>query len=266
MLTNRYDRLPLNIKFNFQRFVDVAATNYAGHNLNKNNFHTSNIANFPERLSIRIGNNLSSRTLTVDEQLQERSQLIATKLQQLEDSKIQHIDKYGSDLDYKAEMSSYGESFPWFVDSEGRLIDFNQEVQLVDSIKLVTRFLETKLGINKSEISEVKLTENIESLLENENLTVLTLFEKVKDLYDSSADKNIFKEIQNSNNPSEANSAVESLNIQRTNSQPFGAALAGQTTLNEIAVKFQNLQWGWTIDNVNFTINACISSYFSFFH
>jgi len=85
----------------------------------------------------------------------------------------------GSDIkEIYGSTSSYGEGFPWLIDEDGKVIDFNKSISLFNGVKLISRYLETRHGINKENLSDVKFTELLEPFKNNANVTVLELFNK----------------------------------------------------------------------------------------
>jgi len=83
----------------------------------------------------------------------------------------------------KSPSSTYAESFPWFVDEEGKRIDYDQPIRMFDGVKLISRYLETRYLVNPELISEAALTELLKLFTENENITVAELYDHVSSLY-----------------------------------------------------------------------------------
>jgi len=61
---------------------------------------------------------------------------------------------------------------------------------MFDGVQLVSRFLETRYGVNPGQISEAKLTEVLEYFKDNKNVTVLDLYDRITKIYDE--DQNFF--------------------------------------------------------------------------
>lgn len=130
-----------------------------------------------------------SSTPTIEEQLQERIEKMNLNKLNSNEMKEQLLfefkDKYGLDLNYSStpNMSSYGESFPWFVDENNKIIDYNKSIRLFDAVKLVSRYLETRYRMDPNLISEVKVNELVEPFKENKEITVLELFNHIQNTY-----------------------------------------------------------------------------------
>ena len=78
--------------------------------------------------------------------------------------------------------SSYQESFPWFYNEDG-IIDYNKSIRLFSpraySIKLISKFLESKYIMDRTEISSAKIQEFINIFKDKEEVTILELFNHV---------------------------------------------------------------------------------------
>ena len=56
-------------------------------------------------------------------------------------------------------ITNYSESFPWFIDSDGKLLDFNKPIKLFEGVQLISKYLEHKLNTESIQISESKINE-----------------------------------------------------------------------------------------------------------
>lgn len=147
------------------------------------------------------------------------------------------------------ESSSYEESFPWLVDSNGQNIDLNKDIRLFDGVQLVSRYLEQRLKMDPNLIPEVKLTELLEQFQENKEITVGDLFDHVYNLYKKDQDGFKSKMVENliSSNDSTAD-------LSNNISEPLGKF--GNITLNEIATSLKDLKWDLLLNNAQVTVNA----------
>lgn len=145
--------------------------------------------------------------------------------------------------------TSYAESFPWFIDETGKVIDFNKPIDLFNGVKLISQFLEKRFGEDKNFISEVKISELLELFKDNDNVTVLELYNHVGRLYNK--DKNSFVKdlIDNSDKIS-----ISDNTVNLNSFKPLG--LYGDRTLNEIAEGLLNLNWNFILDSTKLTLNA----------
>jgi hypothetical protein len=148
-------------------------------------------------------------------------------------------------------FSNFSDSFPWLVDTDGKIINFNKTIDLFDGVKLISQFLEKRYNVEKDLISEVKLTELLELFKDNKNITVMELFNYIGNIYNrdkNSLLKNLIpeKEIL-------APSVTENT-INLTNLKPFG--VYGDKTLNDIGMGLLNLKWETILDTTKVTLHA----------
>ena len=162
----------------------------------------------------------------------------------------------GSDIkEIYGSTSSYGEGFPWLIDEDGKVIDFNKSISLFNGVKLISRYLETRHGINKENLSDVKFTELLEPFKNNANVTVLDLLNHKSEIYDKNKNSLVKDLISGSDKTSvgdvsSGNAGVENL----TGLKPFGAF--GEITLNEIGEKMLKLRWDYIYNTTQITVNA----------
>jgi hypothetical protein len=158
-------------------------------------------------------------------------------------------------------LSSYEENFSWLTDDNGKIIDFNRKVNLFNGVSLISNFLEKKYGLNKSDISDKKLSEFISIFSNNKDVTILDLFNHVGQLYKQ--DKNSFCNIvaqlttesdEASLNKENTKAITENFLNTWNSNRPLGQL--GETTLNEVAVGLKNLKWDVIFDKTQISLNA----------
>jgi hypothetical protein len=163
-------------------------------------------------------------------------------------------------------FSNYRESFPWLVDTDGKIIDFNKTIDLFDGVKLISQFLEQRYNVEKDLISEVKLTELLGLFKDNKNITVIELFNHIGNIYNrdkNSLLKNLISEkeilapsslLDPAKIAEREGQAVVENTINLTNFKPFG--VYGDKTLNEIGTGLLNLKWETILDTTKVTLHA----------
>lgn len=112
--------------------------------------------------------------------------------------------------------------------------------------------MEKRFEVDKTQISDVKISETIEIFTKNKDVTVMELFSHVSKLYENNKDN--FKLFSDSLS-SDVN--YSSLNTNNTNifnsSRPLGKY--GDISLNELCVKIRDSQWEVILDKLPFTVN-----------
>ena len=161
-------------------------------------------------------------------------------------------------------ISSYGESFPWFFDENGRSIDYTKKVSLFDGVKLISNYISKRKNIDQDLISETKLTELLKPFESNPDLTVLELFNHFSSLYDKDKEKiiNVVKNfsLASTEGPADpTNVVLGAPTIGRevdplVTLKPFGTL--GDKTINEVAVFLRDLKWDVLLDKTQITLNA----------
>ena len=219
-------------------------------NLNKDNFigknliHTSAILYYPVS-----GNEEVNRIIELA--IDRESSIRNARLSEL--SLIKYEEKGVEEDSIDLGISSYKESFPWFVDEEDKLIDYHKPLSLFNGVKLVSHYLETSYRLNKDQLSEVKITEILEPFQDNEKVTVLELYNHISRLYNN--DKENFNKLFEKGTSESSNSSAGGDGIGRgeegidTNTignllqseKPFGKY--GDITINELAVSLKHLKW-----------------------
>ena len=161
-------------------------------------------------------------------------------------------------------LSSFGESFPWLMDENGKVLDYNQTVNLDNAVKLISHFLEKKYGVDKSLFPENILTELFEPIKNNKDLTIIEFYNHTAAIF--SNNKDMLSNLLLENTPlSPSGKGADVLdnsylpdgsvttNILNS-SKPLGSF--GDTTLNEIAIGLRDLKWEFIYNTANITVNA----------
>jgi hypothetical protein len=87
--------------------------------------------------------------------------------------------------------STIEESFPWFV-KDGKILDYNQSVELNNGVELANHYLKTKLGVSTSEISNLKIKFILgEFLKDSENTSIINFYNHLSRL--SKEDDSFYK-------------------------------------------------------------------------
>ena len=141
--------------------------------------------------------------------------------------------------------SSIGESFPWFLDDEGKNIDFRKPISLFNGVKLISNYLEKRFEMDKNLISEVKINELLKPFEEKKEVTVLELYNHVAGIYKN--DNESFKVIVDKLSSGSSKKSWEDL-------KPLGEY--GEITLNEAFLTLKDLKWDLILNNTRATINA----------
>ena len=163
-------------------------------------------------------------------------------------------------------ITSISESFPWFVDKEGKCIDYNKPISLFNGVKLVSHFLEKRYGLNNDLISEVKITEILEPFQGNEKVTILDLYNHISRIYNK--DKDSFNKLfeigtSESDNSSAGGDGIatvgegidtNTLGNLFNSSKPFGKY--GDISLNEIGVSLRDLKWDVILNHGQIVVNT----------
>lgn len=144
-------------------------------------------------------------------------------------------------------ISDYEDSFPWLLDENGNKIDFNEEVDWVEGVRLVHQFLQKRFDLDKDDISIVKISELIETFKDNGISTVLDLFNQVEIIYNNNKNSIISEVIHEEITASKISSEIAELKSM----EEFG-----DKTLNELAEYLLNLKWDFIYNSVNITIHA----------
>ena len=154
---------------------------------------------------------------------------------------------------------SFEDNFSWFVDSEGKMIDFNQKVNAFDGVKLMHNFLEKRYGLNKDTVSDVKISEFLSIFAEGKDVTVLDLFNHVHSLYleDKESFMSLIKDLgkESSESISQDLKNIFETFLQTSNpNEPLGEF--GRKTLNEVILDVKNLNWDVLYNNIKLTMNV----------
>ena len=135
----------------------------------KNLIHTSAILYSDPKINLELNKVILRSEEILEEERLSNSQLVKynDKIEQEKEEDLQELNN-----------SSYQESFPWFYNEDG-IIDYNKSIRLFDSIKLISKFLESKYIMDRTEISSAKIQEFINIFKDKEEVTILELFNHV---------------------------------------------------------------------------------------
>lgn len=179
------------------------------------------------------------------------------RLSQLQLIKYKETPVEEGDTDYMPPCSTYAEAFPWYVDEEGRNIDYNKPVNLFDGVKLISHYLETRYQMDPNLISNVQLSELLELFTNenNENVTVADLYDHVSQKFQED-ESNFTKKLKNETENFSDNLLTDE--DESNTSKPFGQH--GEITLNQLGValkeKIKDLNWEFIYNNTKLTING----------
>ena len=159
------------------------------------------------------------------------------------------------------DLSIYEENFSWLIDSEGKKLDFNKKVNLLNGVSLIPTFLEKRYGMDKGGISDVKLSEMLSIYSNNKDISVLELFNHVSQLYKE--DKNSFNNIigyittvpEGVSISKESEEKMSEIFLNTWNSdRPLGEI--GNSTINEVVVGLKFLKWYVIYNSTQISLNA----------
>jgi len=229
--------------------------------LNNNNlsFNNNYLRSFLHSTAILKSNPLNPQPVTLEATgpSNPRSPILEAveRLERERLSSLQFMKYQAKPAEEEAEwyLNSFYESFPWFVDAEGKNINYIQSIRMFDWVQIVSRYLETRSGLNPGLISEAKLTEILELFKENESITVSDLYDHITKI--STEDKNSFF----TKLTSETENLSENLLTEEYNtSKPFGQY--GDVTLNQIGVSLKenlkDINWELVYDQTRLTIHG----------
>ena len=211
----------------------------------------NNILNFLKNKTLLGKNFIHSSAISYSNEISKASlsKILENSLENEKLSNLQLV-KYKrevveEDLSDLGITSSNTESFPWFFDDEGKIIDYNKPISLFNGVKLISNYLEKRFEMDKDLISEVKITEVLKPFEENKDVTILELYEHVSGLYNK--DNESFKVIVEKLSVNSDNKALDSI-------KPLGEY--GDITLNEAFLYLKDLKWEFILNNTKATINA----------
>lgn len=139
----------------------------------KNLIHTSALLYSDPKINLELNKVILRSEEILEEERLSNSQLVKynDNIEQEKEEDLQELNN-----------SSYQESFPWFYNEDG-IIDYNKSIRLFSpraySIKLISKFLESKYIMDRTEISSAKIQEFINIFKDKEEVTILELFNHV---------------------------------------------------------------------------------------
>jgi hypothetical protein len=89
---------------------------------------------------------------------------------------VKYNDKVDTDELKDLDLSSFKDAFPWFIENDGQLIDFNKPIRLFDIVKLISNYLEKRYNVDKNFLSDVTISKLIEPLKDKGEMTIKDLF------------------------------------------------------------------------------------------
>lgn len=148
-------------------------------------------------------------------------------------------------------ISDMATVFPWFLDENGKIIDFNKSIKLFNGIKIISIYLEKKLGMDTTLIPEGKLSELIEPFLKDEKISVLELLNHIRKKINS--DKDFLNSLSENLN---SYSSTVSENVVDPNSNINSPKALSDYTLGETYSYIKNLNWKFMLNNTEITLNT----------
>jgi hypothetical protein len=161
------------------------------------------------------------------------------------------------EIEFTQPSTSYAESFPWFVDDEGRPIDFNKPIAVFNGVKLISKYLETRYRADPNLISEAKISDLLELFKDNKTVTVYDLFGHVDKKFRE--DRGSFSEKLSNETEPLTTMLPDSSNTSLTNSSKTSKPLGeyGEVSLNKIGVFLkENLNWEFVCDKTRVTVHG----------
>jgi hypothetical protein len=270
--TDGYNNVYLNMK-NGLIILSFGKTNFSfgllsSKNLSFNNSTIKKCFNSSALLRSDLENPIPTISGTTEELTEPRNErspdleaLIRQAAQNLENERVSRLKliKYQEgpveeeEKDYMPPMEEYAESFPWFVDEDGRPIDFNKSIKLFNGVKLVSNFLTTRLNADPELVSKIKITELLELFKDNDKVTVLELYQHVSQKFRE--DETSFSEKLTT----ETEKLSDNLLTDESNTyKPFGSR--GDITLNQIGValkeNIKDINWEFIYNQTKLTIHG----------
>ncbi len=205
------------------------------------------------------GNNTASSTISKEE-----LSSILNPTQDLDTLSLVKFNPTNEELKLPQEgASEFAESFPWFVDDNGQLIDYNKSIKLFDGIKLISVYLEKRLGVDPTWLSDSKLSELLKPFTENKDkdISVIELYNHINEQYINNNDflksKSISDKIKSDFN-SESNVNENPVDTIEILSKPLGKW--GDITINEAIVRMKEAKLDWVINNVDLSLKILPAS------
>ena len=104
------------------------------------------------------------------------------------------------------EVSSFSECFSWYLDEQGKPLDLNKQLKVFDGFVILSRYLETRLNLDKDDQNSNKLSALIKPFLEKESVTVGEFLSWIAKLHDEKGFKDFIEGLRKKVD----NSAIES--------------------------------------------------------
>lgn len=157
-----------------------------------------------------------------------------------------------------AAISSYKESFPWFYDKSGNLINYNKNIgDISEAIEYLSIFLETKYVYKMDEVSTkyvIKiLNEFKDHSLNNEGITVLEFYNIIaKEIASGKFKEDVLKKVITNSVENETLSQI------KPHTKPLGewGDMSALRAVNELYVKIKNLEINTIVSGANLTIHV----------
>lgn len=158
--------------------------------------------------------------------------------------------------------TTYSESFKYFIDQDGKLINFNELVENVDAVVYVSRYLIEKYKLDPALIDKAKILDLVNYISLEKEIKVIDLYNYVRERVNK--DPNYFSLLKESSNLKEglildkSNSQDSNMTDPMGERKPFGKF--GDYTINQISVeltdRFQNLNMDRIINSVKVAADA----------
>ena len=157
------------------------------------------------------------------------------------------------------------ESFPWYKDENGNIIDISKYVGTIEAVKYVAHFLRTKYSLSDQSIPIVTMSKILAPFDDNRKITIKELFDHICNVYMVDSATFINQVDAEAKSISET-SHLEDPIITPTDdkSKPFGQL--GENNLNQTAVYLRELKWDSILDNVGAKIHVLptVMNFFSY--
>lgn len=231
-------------RFSVERYTDI---NYL------RSFHTSAVS----LSSVNNGSQNIETNIVVDN-------VIASSIENERLANLQVVQWRKNSDSLKKDLSESGidtnsttisENFPWLIDSDGKFIDLNKNIDLFEAVNLISNYLEKKYEMDPNLISNTKLSELIslyaKDIGENK-VTVMDLFKHVTNMYNNEGFKESIIEKMKTNSVRRASekTLIDGINKTKTLGE------FGEITLNEIIDNIKNIKWDMVFKSAEVTIHA----------
>lgn len=208
--------------------------------------NNTNIPTITQNLNdgLNIGSNTEFNT-TLD------TNVLALVLRQRPDSLIPET------TNMPGEVSSYSESFPWFVDSNDTPIDYNAPLSPMEAVSAIHRYMMIKGNIDPTLLSDVKLSELISSESVDKELNLLGLYNRLNEILKS---KNLDSLLTvNENTKFIIKFIIIITDLLKSKESTFTKVPLGEygeVSLNQIVNWVKDREVKWLIDNHELVFNG----------